>query len=151
MYNAGYNAAQFGEISAFAAEFMAPFDPNNYFDGVNNWNVDTSGRLTGVNNIQESKKGGGGRAAAKMLKGLVQQATNLSHKIGKNSVKMTTPNVRYHYDLRGPAHKGVNTPHVQRSLPNVDPSGTLHWNKDSKWVRPMTQQEIRMIRKRYGL
>ena len=107
--------------------------------------------LTGVNNIQESKKGGGGRAAAKMLKGLVQQATNLSHKIGKNSVKMTTPNVRYHYDLRGPAHKGVNTPHVQRSLPNVDPSGTLHWNKDSKWVRPMTQQEIRMIRKRYGL
>lgn len=132
LYNAGYNAAQFGEISAFAAEFIAAFDPNNYFDGVNNWNVDTCGRLTGVNIIQESQKGGGGKAAAKALKGLVQQATRLSHKIGKNSVKMTTPNVMYDYDLRGPAHKGVPTPHVQRSLPNVDAKGVLHWNKDSK-------------------
>ena len=32
---------------------------------------------------------------------------------------MKTSNVIYHYDLRGPAHKGVPTPHVQRFLPNV--------------------------------
>ncbi|MBD8389038.1 RHS repeat-associated core domain-containing protein [Dysgonomonas sp. BGC7] len=150
LYKAGYDAAQFGEISAFVAEFITPFDPNNYFDGVSNWNVNTSGRLIGVYYIQEAKKVGGGKASAKALKGLVQQAISLSHKIGKNSVKMRTTNVMYHYDLRGPAHKGVLTPHVQRSLPNIDTKGVLHWNKDSKWVRPMTQQEIRMIRKSYG-
>ena len=55
LYNAGYNAAQFGEISAFAAEFMAPFDPNNYFDGVNNWNVDTSDRSKQYSRIQKRR------------------------------------------------------------------------------------------------
>lgn len=56
LYQASYNAAQLGELSAFAAEFISPFDPNSYFDGMNNWNVDTSGRLTGINNIQQAKK-----------------------------------------------------------------------------------------------
>ncbi|MDH6309442.1 RHS repeat-associated protein [Dysgonomonas sp. PFB1-18] len=150
LYNKGYNASQFGEISAFAIEFMAPFDPNRYYDGVNNWNVNISGRLVGIDNVSLAKKGGGGKATARAFKSLIQQATDLSHRIRKNSVKMKTSNVIYHYDLRGPAHKGVPTPHVQRSLPNVDSNGVLHWNKDSKWVRSMTQQDIRMLRKYNG-
>ena len=87
LYMAGYNAAQLGELSVFAAEFMSPFDPNRYFDGTNNWEVDTSGRLTGVNNVQQAKKGGGGKALAKMfIKGFGNVSKDFFHKTLKPTI-----------------------------------------------------------------
>jgi RHS repeat-associated protein len=91
LYQAGYNAAQFGELSAFVAEFMSPFDPNSYFDGINNWIVDASGRLTGVNNVQEAKKGGGGNALAKIfIKGFGMVNKEIFHKVIKKSILNAT-------------------------------------------------------------
>jgi len=80
-------------------------------------------------------------------KSIAEQAKDLSHEIKKNSITITTPNTKYHFDLRGAEHKGVKTPHVQRSFPNTNPeSGVTYWNKDSKWIRPMDQQDLRIVK-----
>ncbi len=85
---------------------------------------------------------------ALLTKTLTEQAKDLSNKVGKNSVEIKTPDVKYHYDLKGAPHKGIDTPHVQRSLKNTNSkTGQTYWNKDTKWVRSMTQQDIRLVRK----
>ncbi|MBL7999656.1 MAG: hypothetical protein JNL32_13605 [Candidatus Kapabacteria bacterium] len=76
-----------------------------------------------------------------------EQAAALNREAGKNTITIQTPDKILHYDLVGPPHRGVSTPHVQRSLPNVNPNtGELFMNKDGKWVRPMEQQDIRVVR-----
>ncbi|WP_139420305.1 DUF6443 domain-containing protein [Chryseobacterium mulctrae] len=65
---------------------------------------------------------------------------------GKNSVSIGTKDGAFHYDLRGATHKGVETPHVQRSFLNTNSSGQTFLNKDRKWVQPMTQQDVRTVR-----
>jgi hypothetical protein len=74
-------------------------------------------------------------------------------KISKNSIKLPSgnPNIRYRYDLRGAPHKGVPTPHVQREIRNIAPDGTVHWNKDNKWVRSMQKEDLEMIEKYLSL
>lgn len=78
---------------------------------------------------------------------VAEQAVTISSKINKNSVEITTPGVKYHYDLKAAPHKGVKTPHVQRSFRNINPEGKAFWNKDTKWVRSMNQQDIRIVKK----
>ncbi|WP_196138289.1 polymorphic toxin type 24 domain-containing protein [Aliikangiella sp. G2MR2-5] len=68
----------------------------------------------------------------------------------KNSVRIQTQDKKIHYDLDGASHKGVETPHVQTSYPNTNPNtGQTFWNKDNSaaGVKPMTQQDIRTVRK----
>jgi hypothetical protein len=78
---------------------------------------------------------------------LTEQAAQISRQIGKNSVNIRTNNRLLHYDLQGAPHRGVPTPHVQQSLPNMNPkTGTLFWNKDRIWVERMTQEDLRIIR-----
>ena len=78
-----------------------------------------------------------------------QQAKSIKEAIGnKNTVTVQTPNQQVHFDLDGPIHKGVPTPHVQRSLPNTNPNtGQTFFNKDRKFVRPMNQQDLRTVKK----
>src|SRR6185437_5875254 len=63
----------------------------------------------------------------------------------KNRVTIPTEEGEMHYDLQGAAHKGVGTPHVQRSVANTGPDGTTWMNKDRQWVRPMTKADIKII------
>ncbi|MDI9857719.1 polymorphic toxin type 24 domain-containing protein [Flectobacillus roseus] len=44
-------------------------------------------------------------------------------------------------------HKGVETPHVQQSLPNIDKEGKIHYNKDRKTVESMAQEDIITIKR----
>ena len=94
-----------------------------------------------------------GRSIADSLRttapSLEEQASAIKHLLNndKNSVTIQTPNQKIHFDLDGPTHKGVTTPHKQYSNPNTNPNtGQTFWNKDSKTVDPLTQQDIRIIR-----
>lgn len=87
LYKSAYNAAQYMELSSFATTLMSPFDPNSYHDGVSNWNVDGTGRLVGVSNVQLAKKGGGGKALAKIfIKGFGNVNKELFHNVIKPNI-----------------------------------------------------------------
>ncbi|MGF6227670.1 RHS repeat-associated protein [Inquilinus ginsengisoli] len=84
---------------------------------------------------------------------IAEQAQQLAQRIAKNTVTIQRPAVRTHYDLVGAAHKGVPTPHVQQSYPNVNlKTGQTHWNKDrsAQGTRPMTQQDIDDVMRELG-
>ncbi|SMC74991.1 DUF6443 domain-containing protein [Pedobacter africanus] len=67
---------------------------------------------------------------------------------GKNSVTIRTEKGATHFDLKGAPHKGTPTPHVQHSYKNVNPkTGQTFLNKDRGPATPITQQQIRLIRK----
>ncbi len=66
---------------------------------------------------------------------------------GKNSVNVGTSEGVTHFDLDGATHKGVETPHVQKSYKNTNAKGETFINKDRKNVRPMNQQDIRTVKK----
>ena len=67
---------------------------------------------------------------------------------GQNSVNVGTTDGVTHYDLDGASHKGVDTPHVQKSKKNTNPeTGETFVNKDRKNVRSMNQQDIRTVKK----
>jgi Bacterial toxin 24 len=86
---------------------------------------------------------------ASKVKSIADQAQDLK-KVngGKNSVNVGTVNGKTHYDLDGAAHKGVETPHVQKSYNHTNPrTGETYLNKDRKDVRPMNQQDVRTVRK----
>ena len=79
----------------------------------------------------------------------VDRVTKIQRRVAKNSVTIPgeNPNVRYQYDLIGASHKGAPTPHVQRWVRNVNSKGEVFWNKDRKWVRPMTDKDLKIIEK----
>lgn len=96
LYQSAYNAAQYMELSSFATTLMSPFDPNSYYDGVSNWNVDETGRLVGINNVQLAKKGSGGKALAKILvKGFGNVSKNLFHRTIKPAILGSTGKSNY--------------------------------------------------------
>ena len=96
---------------------------------------------TGAKNTQASKINPG------TATDFSNRVTQIQSKVGKNSIKLPgeNPNVRYRYDLQGAPHKGVPTPHVQREIRNVAPDGTVHWNKDNKWVDHVTSKDLDRI------
>ena len=74
----------------------------------------------------------------KIVPTVTEQAVAISKQVEKNSISIRTPNKTLHFDLQGAAHKGIPTPHIQHSLPNVNPrTGQTFWNKDRQWVQPM--------------
>ena len=90
--------------------------------------------------------------AAKSSKGisktLTQQADDLVKlNGGKNSVTLRTPTKQVRYDLAGKAHNGVPTPHKQVYNKNFYQGQVRSITRASKDAIPMTQQEVRMIRK----
>lgn len=98
-----------------------------------------------------------GRKAVKVLKAessaeaslnLAQDAKKVMHELNGNKTRVTIKEADKwtHYDLAGAAHKGVETPHVQFSYPNLNPhTGQVFFNKDKEFVRPMTAEDLDVV------
>jgi len=81
-------------------------------------------------------------------KTLVQQADELvKANNNKNSITIGTPTKQIRYDLAGKAHNGVATPHKQIYNKNFFNGEIRSISRASKDAIPLTQAEIRIIRK----
>ncbi len=84
---------------------------------------------------------------------LKEQAKEIQHKLNSDKTSVTIRieqhKIHTHYDLSGPTHKGVETPHKQYSKANPDHDGIIHYNKlrKRKDTHKMTQQDIRLVRR----
>ena len=94
-------------------------------------------------------------AGANVVKGgnhfaktLIQQADDLVKlNGGKNSTTMRTATKQIRFDLAGRPHGNVATPHSQTYNKNFVNGIQKSISRASKEAQPMSQQEIRMIRK----
>ena len=80
---------------------------------------------------------------------LKEQAQTIKNTIngGKNSITIKRNDGHTRYDLDGKAHAGVETPHSQSYKNNIVNGEVKSVSRESKNATPMTQQEIRLIRK----
>ncbi|WP_181176561.1 RHS repeat-associated core domain-containing protein, partial [Mesorhizobium sp. B2-3-5] len=80
------------------------------------------------------------------------QAQDIAKKVNKNTVTIEDGDIVTYYDLRGVAHKGIPTPHVQQGIRNTNPvTGETYVNKDRSFVRGMTQQDIDRVKSHLGM
>ncbi len=88
-----------------------------------------------------------------IINSLAEQAKNIRHRLNSDkptvTIKTEQHNMHLHFDLTGPDHKGVKTPHAQFSIGNTDREGETRYKKQKKLkdTREMTQQDIRTVRR----
>jgi hypothetical protein len=90
---------------------------------------------------------GHGDEVAKSIPTLTEQAAQLSTKAGKNSVTLGTPTKQIRFDLVGKSHGSVPTPDKQVYNKNFLNGKVRSITRESKEAIPMSQQEIRIVRK----
>ncbi|WP_281988590.1 DUF6443 domain-containing protein [Aquimarina aggregata] len=85
----------------------------------------------------------------KKAKHIKKQASEIKNTLnnGKNSVTVKTGNGQIRYDLEGKAHGVIDTPHTQSYKNNVVNGEVKSVTRTSKHAEPMTQQDIRTVRK----
>ena len=97
-----------------------------------------------VHNCPEGPKG---------EKSLEQQAKDIRHKLNKDkptvTIKTEHNGEHLHFDLTGPSHRGIPTPHKQISKSNTGSDGVTRYNKDrsASGTTSMSQREIRTVRR----
>ena len=143
-WNAGMNGADMGQITDEGMASMG--DMARRIENGEGTVEDAENIVAGAAMmvVRGKVKGKGNKPSVK------DQALDVKKNLndGKNSVNVGTVNGTTHFDLDGATHKGVETPHVQKSVKNTNPNtGKTYINKDNKNVRPMTQQDIRTVKK----
>lgn len=98
--------------------------------------------------VVTAKRVGAAKGGSTVAKTLTQQADDLVRLYsGKNSVTLRTPTKQIRYDLAGKPHNGIPTPHKQIYNKNFYQGQVRSITRATKDAIPLTQQEIRMIRK----
>ncbi|HMG66708.1 MAG TPA: RHS repeat-associated core domain-containing protein [Chitinophagaceae bacterium] len=144
LQNKSHDILQFMGINTFDDWLHDRFNGNNSAGEVTSSTAELAHVIFSPTGIE----GEGGGEINDPTPTISEQALDISKQENKNSISIESgDNMTYHYDLKGAPHKGVSTPHVQRSFKNTNSStGESFFNKDSKWVRPMTQADIDFIR-----
>jgi len=96
-------------------------------------------------NMKDDAASNGSNTSSKTVK---EQASELKKANGdKNSVTVKSSNGQTRYDLDGKSHGGVDTPHKQTYKNNVVNGEVKSVSRTTKKAEPMTQQDIRTVRK----
>ena len=97
--------------------------------------------------------GNGATATAKGTNGIKDAADDLSKVVGKNRITIQTPSREMNYDLAGKPHfdkktgKTIDTPHVQERVFSRGPNGKINVDESKSITRPLTFQDIRIIKR----
>ncbi len=139
--------AAFADATYFLANLFGAKDVEDNARTATDKDASTADRVLAVVKIgfATTREEGGGGFKAPTLK---EQALNLKElNGGKNSISINTPNKLIRYDLDGKAHGGVPTPHKQVYNKNFVNGQQKSISRASKTAEPLTQQDIRLIRK----